>query len=222
MYTLYEETVRKGYQKMLEIRTIPVGMGQANCYIISDDEEALIVDPGAGANIIQTTIEQIDTKPVAILLTHTHYDHIGALDAIREEYQVPVYVHPEEQAWLQDPAKNLSGLQGNHMTAQKADHFFQPKETLEISNFKLTVVSTPGHSPGGVSFIFEEDELVVTGDALFAGSIGRTDLPGSEPEKLLEGIREQLFTLPDDYTIYPGHGGQSTLGNEKQTNPFFN
>lgn len=206
---------------MLEIRTIPVGVGQANCYILSNGKEALIVDPGADENIIQATIEEMDITPVAILLTHTHYDHIGALNRIYEVYQVPIYVHPNEADWLQDPSKNLSSLQGNPIAAREADHFFQPEETIDIVDFTFTVRFTPGHSPGGVSFIFEEDELVITGDALFAGSIGRTDLPGSEPEALMSSIREQLFTLPDYYTIYPGHGGQSTLGREKQTNPFF-
>ena len=206
---------------MLQIKTLPVGAGQANCYIIYNEVEALIVDPGAEADKITNTLTTIGVNPVAILLTHTHYDHIGALDEVANHYEVPVYVAAEEREWLQDPSKNLSGLIGAAIVTEKADHLFNPTETIQISDFQLTVVPTPGHSPGGVSFIFEEDRFVITGDALFAGSIGRTDLPGSEPSKLLESVREQLFTLPEEYKIYPGHMGASTIGREKQTNPFF-
>lgn len=207
---------------MLHVNTLPVGAGQANCYIISNEDEALIIDPGADAETINEEIKQLDVRPVAVLLTHTHYDHIGAVDAIRALYNIPVYVALEEQDWLEDSVKNLSGLIGNNVTARKADHLFQTPEVLEISDFKFTVVATPGHSPGGVSFIFEEDEFVITGDALFAGSVGRTDLPGSKPKELLLGIREKLFSLPVNYKIYPGHSGSSTIGAEMKNNPFFN
>lgn len=206
---------------MLKIKSLAVGMGQANCYIIYDGMEALIIDPGAEAKRIAHAIEQLNVKPIAILLTHTHYDHIGALDVIRDTYKVPVYVAEEEQDWLLDPMKNLSGYVGEEVTANPAEYTFDIGAAQSISNFHFTVLSTPGHSPGGVSFVFAEDKFVVTGDALFAGSIGRTDFPGSNHSQLLRGIREQLFTLPDNYTIYPGHMGSSTIGQEKITNPFF-
>lgn len=208
---------------MLDITQLPVGPGQANCYIIFNEvnNEALIIDPGAEPAKIEGAIEDLDAIPVAILLTHTHYDHIGAVDEIRERYDIPVYVAPEEQEWLADPNKNLSAMLGQAVTAQKAEYLFEPEEIVKIADFSFKVVATPGHSPGGVSFIFEEDTFVITGDALFSGSVGRTDLPGSEPDKLFTSIREQLFTLSKDYTIYPGHGGSSSIGHEMTTNPFF-
>ncbi len=206
---------------MLHIEGIPVGMGEANCYIIHNEKEALIVDPGAEAERIKAKVSKLGVEPLAILLTHTHYDHIGALDEIRETYGIEVYVSPEENSWLPDPLKNLSQLLGERITAQHAEHLFNPDETLEIGSFQFKVLSTPGHSPGGVSFVFEDAEFVVTGDALFAGSVGRTDLPGSEPNKLLVGIREKLFTLPGNYRIYPGHRGSSSIAKEMETNPFF-
>jgi glyoxylase-like metal-dependent hydrolase (beta-lactamase superfamily II) len=206
---------------MLNIITLPVGMAQANCYIIHKNGEALIVDPGADGNKIQEKIKEADVKPFAILLTHTHLDHIGAVDEIRDAYDIPVYVSKEEKDWLTDPAKNLSGRNNLDITAREAEHLFYPEEDVKISDFSFKVVSTPGHSPGSVSLIFADDEFVISGDALFAGSIGRTDLPGSEPEKLIPGIREQLFSLPENYRVFSGHGGDTTIGKEMQTNPFF-
>ena len=207
---------------MLNIKTLTVGPIEANCYLIYNEDEVLIVDPGAEANRIIAAVEDLNVRPVAILLTHTHYDHIGAVDEIRKEYDIPVYVSGEEAAWLQDPTMNLSGMQGQNLIVEEAENIFQPDNEVAISDFKFTVVATPGHSPGGVSFIFAEDEFVITGDALFAGSVGRTDLPGSEAEKLVPNVREKLFILPDHYTIYPGHSGTSTIGQEMKTNPFFN
>ncbi len=206
---------------MLSIQTLPVGMAQANCYILANETQALIVDPGDQADLIKQTIVQLKVEPVAVLLTHTHYDHIGAVEAMRDEYAIPLYVAAKEKEWLADPTKNLSGLVGNPIRVKPADAFFEPEETIHIADFSFTVVSTPGHSPGSVSFIFEDDETVLSGDALFAGSVGRTDLPGSAPEKLIPGVRAQLFSLPDTFRVYPGHGEATTIGKEKQTNPFF-
>lgn len=206
---------------MLTIQRIPVGMGQANCYIIANEKEALIIDPGAEAGTIKKAIDHLDVTPVAILLTHTHYDHIGAVDETREMFDVPVYVAPEEDAWLSDPSKNLSQMIGTPFSVEPADHLFNPDETLEIGSFTFKVLATPGHSPGGVSFVFDEDQIVISGDALFAGGIGRSDLPGSNGQQLLNGIREKLFTLPGDYKVYSGHGLETTIQNEIDTNPFF-
>lgn len=205
---------------MIEVKYfVTTGPAEENCYFIYNEENLLIVDPGNDAHLIKQFITESGRKPQAILLTHTHYDHIGALEEIRQTYQIPVYVSPAEQAWLKDPQLNLSGA-GN-IICQEAEHEFELTD-YTLGGMTFNVVATPGHSPGGVSFIFPSDRFVVTGDALFGGSIGRTDLPQGNHEQLLASIQTELFTLPDDYEVYPGHRGPTTIGYEKAHNPFFN
>lgn len=208
---------------MLKIERILTGPIQENCYLIYNDTNLLIIDPGAEAEKISSQIKKTGKIPTAILLTHTHYDHIGAVEALRNLYKIPVYVSPLEQEWLSDPILNLSGL-GRHDDI--ADIIVQPADvTFAMEKYKLggmdfTVVPTPGHSIGSVSFIF--DDFVVTGDALFKGSIGRTDLHTGDMNQLLHSIQTYLFTLPDEFPAYPGHGDATTIEHEKKTNPFFN
>ena len=205
----------------MEIKQIVTGMIGENCYLVCQNGSALIIDPGAEPEKIKQAIETAAVKPLAILLTHTHYDHIGAVDDIRDVYEIPVYVSPLEQDWLGDPVKNFSADKSSPVTARDAEHLFEMDKFYDIGEFHFKVVHTPGHSPGSVSLLFEEDGVAFTGDALFGGSVGRTDIPGSEPEKLLPGIQKQLFTLPDDTRVYPGHRGDTTIGREKKTNPYF-
>lgn len=207
----------------MHVLQLKTGTIEENCYLVYNDEALLIIDPGADAEMIQEQIKKTQQQPVAILLTHTHYDHIGAVEALRNTYDIPVYVSPLEQEWLGDPILNLSGL-GRHddmdnIIVSPAEYEFEMKQ-YRLGNMSFEVVPTPGHSAGSVSFIF--DDFVISGDALFKGSIGRTDLYTGNLEQLLYSITTQLFVLPNEFVVYPGHGEPTTIEHEKTTNPFFN
>lgn len=201
----------------MHVLQLKTGTIEENCYLVYNDEALLIVDPGADAEMIQEQIEKTQQQPVAILLTHTHYDHIGAVEALRKTYDIPVYVSPLEQEWLGDPILNLSGL-GRHddmenIIVSPAEYEFEMKQ-YHLGNMSFEVVPTPGHSAGSVSFIF--DDFVISGDALFKGSIGRTDLYTGNLEQLLYSITTQLFVLPNEFVVYPGHGEPTTIEHEKK------
>lgn len=197
-----------------------------NTYYVENDQALLVIDPGSDTETILAKIKEINKPVAAILLTHTHYDHIISVDAVRDAFDnPPVYVSEKEADWLGSPVDNLSGLPRHDDMAdviiRPADFTFQYKEPYQFDGFNFKVVETPGHSWGGVSFIFPEEELVFTGDALFRETIGRWDLPTSNHADLITGIKEKLFTLPGHYTVYPGHGMNTTISHEKTFNPHF-
>lgn len=205
----------------MQIQQIPTGQIQENCYLVWQQQDLLIIDPGADAHLLKEQIKKNAAHPLAILLTHTHYDHIGAVEELRAFYNIPVYVSPLENNWLANPLLNLSSRHPElgGIVVQPAEHELELRG-YKIGSIEFQVVATPGHSHGSLSFIFED--FVVSGDALFKGSIGRTDLHTGNLEQLIESIQTQLFTLPDHYEVFPGHGEPTTIAWEKQTNPFFN
>ncbi|MGI6156232.1 MAG: MBL fold metallo-hydrolase [Enterococcus lemanii] len=205
----------------MQIQQIPTGQIQENCYLVWQQQDLLIIDPGADAHLLKEQIKKTAAHPLAILLTHTHYDHIGAVEELRAFYNIPVYVSPLENNWLANPLLNLSSRHPElgGIVVQPAEHELELRG-YKIGSIEFQVVATPGHSHGSLSFIFED--FVVSGDALFKGSIGRTDLHTGNLEQLIESIQTQLFTLPDHYEVFPGHGEPTTIAWEKQTNPFFN
>ncbi|MEK3807968.1 MBL fold metallo-hydrolase [Bacillus sp. FSL H8-0547] len=203
---------------------LPLGPLQTNCYIISNREkECLVIDPGSEGNKLIQHLQKRGLKPVAVLLTHGHFDHIGAVDDVRNEYKVPVYIHRLEKKWLGNPAKNGSNaFLGQSIAAEDADYLIDEETILNAGSFSCKVLETPGHSPGSISFYFEESGFVVSGDALFAGSIGRTDLPEGNHRQLIKSIHDKLLNLPEDTVVLPGHGQDTTIGAEMDSNPFLN
>ncbi|MBM7552295.1 MBL fold metallo-hydrolase [Thalassobacillus pellis] len=206
----------------MEIVQMPLGPLGTNGYIISDGDSCLIIDPGGDSGRLVEYLESERKKPVAILLTHAHFDHIGGVDDIRDHYNIPVYIHPEEEDWLEKPEFNGSAFfQMGRVTARAAEHHIITG-TMKVGPFNFEVRHTPGHSPGSVSFVFQEEGFVIAGDALFNRGIGRTDLPGGDMEELMTSIRQQLFTLPDKTAVYPGHGPATVIDEERRKNPFLN
>lgn len=210
----------------MEILRLLNHVARENTYLLIKDNGIIVVDPGSEGDAIVAKIKELNKPVVAILLTHTHYDHIMSLDLVRARFNnPPVYVSDKEASWLYTPEMNLSGLSRHDdmddVIMKPAEEVFQYDEAYDLDGFQFKVVKTPGHSWGGVSFIFPSEELVITGDALFRESVGRTDLPTSNFDDLISGILENLFTLPNHYTVYPGHGWSTTIGHEKNFNPFF-
>ncbi|MCD7033119.1 MBL fold metallo-hydrolase [Metabacillus sp. GX 13764] len=203
---------------------IPLGPIQTNAYLYYDDKgECLIIDPGSEGNKLSNIIKEKKLKPLAILLTHAHFDHIGAADKVRERFGIPVYVHKEEKDWLTSPELNGSSKMGMEpITANPAEHLIDSEKELEIGPFKLAVLHTPGHSPGSVSYYDALSDLVFSGDALFAGSIGRTDLTGGNHELLLKSIHNKLLSLPEETLVLSGHGPETSIEAEMDSNPFLN
>lgn len=203
--------------------TLIVGALQVNCYILGSEQtqRAVVIDPGDNARAILDALQRRGLRLSHILVTHAHFDHILAARALQDATAAAFYVHGHDRpllaamrqtalAWLgSDPG------QPPEVTSELADG-----EMLQFDDLALQVRATPGHSPGGVSFVDAAGRRIFTGDALFAGSVGRTDLPGGDPELLLKGIREQILSLPEDYTVLPGHGPATTVGHEMRTNPF--
>lgn len=201
---------------------------QENTYIVwcEDTLECAIIDPGNYDSHdhaqIKSFIEKHQLVPKFILGTHAHIDHIFGNWWVKQEYNIPYYLHEEDIVMIHR-SETMSALWNlNYTQSPLPDHFLNHQETIQIGNGTFEVRFVPGHAPGHVIFVSHDDAFAIVGDTIFQGSIGRTDLPGGNHDLLLQKIKEEIFTLPENYTLFPGHGLDTTVNTEINTNPFFN
>lgn len=208
----------------LRLHTIVSAPFDENSYVIglSDRNEVLVVDPGFQPELILEYLSDENLDPAAILNTHGHVDHIAGNSAMKQTFpDLPIIIGHGDAAMLTDADLNLSGPYGMPIVSPAADRLLRDGDTIELAGLVLEVLEIPGHSPGHVVFVWRgKPVVVIAGDVLFRGSIGRTDFPGGSYERLKNDIQAKLWPLPDDTVVYPGHGPATTIGHEKRTNPF--
>ncbi len=205
----------------LKCDSMIVGEVQTNCYFVynANTSECVIIDPGAQAQALYEYIEEKGLKPVAILLTHGHFDHIGAVTMLRNKYGIKIYAARAERETLESPDMNLSVQFGASMIME-ADEWLEDGQEIELIGEKIRCLLTPGHTEGGMCFYFVGSGMLFSGDTLFEQSVGRTDFPGGSMSQIVQSIRTKLFVLPDHTKVYPGHGMMTSIGSEKMLNPY--
>jgi len=202
------------------LEKMAVGPMESNCYIIGCDKtrEAAVIDPGFEGKRIIDRLQQLGLNCKQIILTHGHVDHISALGEVQRATGARVLIHEQDAGMLTDPGKNLSVFMGANVRHKGADRMLKDGDKVKVGNIELEVIHTPGHTPGGICL--KTGDALITGDTLFAGSVGRSDFPGGSHSTLINSIKTRLLNFPDDTKVYPGHGPASTIGAEKRSNPF--
>ena len=205
----------------LKVNHYVVGPVQTNCYFAINEEtkELLVIDPGASAKQLAERIRQEGCTPVAIPLTHGHFDHAGGAAEVAARFGIKVYAEEHERETLDDPKLNLSGWTGAE-TTYHADVFLKDEQEFDLAGFHIRVLFTPGHTVGGCCYYFAYQDALFSGDTLFAQSVGRTDFPKGSASALIRGIKEKLLPLPDEVTVYTGHNDTTTIGTERRYNPY--
>ena len=205
----------------LRIEQYVVGSVSTNCYFAINDDtnEVVVIDPGAAAKQLAKKVSEGGLKPVAILLTHGHYDHAGGAEELAELLGVKIYAQEAERETLENPGINLSGWDGR-VSTYHADEYVADGSELELAGFHICVLHTPGHTVGGCCYYFKEQGTLFSGDTLFCTSIGRTDFPKGSASQLIRAINEKLMILPDETAVYTGHGEMTSIGMERVYNPF--
>jgi len=204
----------------MKYETLVVGALETNCYLVYCEEtrDGAVVDPGADAEKIFKAIERAGIRPVILINTHGHIDHIGANKDIKDKYGISLIIHEKDKEMLAMGQQSELSIILGAKESPKPDEFLNEGDDIKIGNSSLKVIHTPGHSQGSVCLLGED--FLLAGDTLFKMGVGRTDLPGGSWEELERSIRSRIFTLPEDITVLPGHGPSTTVGREKNANPF--
>ncbi|HDZ24947.1 hypothetical protein LCGC14_1063230 [marine sediment metagenome] len=204
----------------MKYEVIVVGSLETNCYVVycQDSLECAVVDPGAEADRIFQLIARKSLKPALILNTHGHIDHIGANKDIKEKFSIPLYIHSADSPMLGNVKQSEMAAFLGVIDSPSPDHLLNDGDKIKIGKSFLRVIHTPGHSPGSVSFL--GDGFLLSGDTLFLGGVGRTDLPGGSWKDMESSIKNKILTMPDEMIVLPGHGPFTTVGQEKRANPF--
>jgi hydroxyacylglutathione hydrolase len=212
-----ELRIKMGHMKY---EMIVVGALETNCYLVYCEETlaCAVVDPGADPEKIIRKLSELDLKPSILINTHGHVDHVGANKDIKEKYTIPLCIHSADSKMLDNILASAMGLFLGAKKSPKPDKFLEDGESIPIGHSHLEVLHTPGHSPGSISL--SGDGFILSGDLLFCGGVGRTDLPGGSWDVLEDSIRRRIFRFPDDTIVLPGHGPSTTVGQEKIANPF--
>lgn len=210
------------------IKHLVLGFSENNCYVLRQDStshECIILDTGLHVQPLMDFIQDKRLNPVALICTHGHVDHIAGIPAIREAFPgIEVAIHKNDSEMLTNSELNLSSWIDRKVSTDPADVIIESERTMSFAGLEFEVIETPGHTFGGVCFYFKKDNVLFSGDTLFAGSVGRTDFAGNDQQKcfeqLIENIRKKIFTLPEETKVYPGHGSVTSVRNEKQNNPY--
>ena len=207
---------------MIQILQLPLGPLQTNCYLAACDDtnEAVVIDPSWNGRFIADTAAERGWTITKILLTHAHFDHVGGLAELKKAVDAPMYIHPEAVEMLANANQSAKMFNLELQQPPAADQHLTEGDKIKVGNHELEVLFTPGHAPGHVSFYLADQNVIFDGDVLFQQSIGRTDLPGGNMPLLLKMIEEKLLVLPDETAVLSGHGPATTIGQEKQWNPF--
>lgn len=202
---------------------LTVGLLEVNCYILGDEvsKEAVVIDPGGDEDEILEVLNYNQFQLKLIIDTHGHFDHVDANQPLKEATGARIAIHEADAQMLDKPSAEAMFFTGNRLRTSQADILLKENDILTFGQYRLKVLHTPGHTPGGISLVLEDHTYVYVGDLLFAGSIGRTDFPGGSYDSLITAVKTKIFPLGDNYSVYPGHGPVTTVAQERKYNPFF-